>query len=58
MCRATALAYIRLKTCSLHWCGYSIKYGSAITAYQAGLDAISTVSDWCSNVLESPEANR
>ena len=37
MCRASALAYSRLNVCSVHSCGNSIRYGSAITAYQDGL---------------------
>ena len=44
MCRASAVAYSRLNTCSLQSKGYSISDGSAMTAYQAGCDTICTVN--------------
>ena len=57
MCRASALAYSRLNVCSVHSYGNSIKYGSAMTAYQDGLETIWTVSDWCRSVSEPPDVD-
>ena len=57
MWRASALAYSRLNVCSVHSYGYSIRYGSAITAYQAGFDTICTVSDWCCSVSDLPDSS-
>ena len=54
MCRASAFAYYRLNVCSEHSWGYSIKYGSAITAYQAGCNTTCTWIKRFPKVSDSP----
>ena len=41
----------------MHSCGYSIRYGNAITAYQAGLETICTVRLWLRSVPDLPDFN-
>src|SRR5688572_9988940 len=55
MVRASVFAYKRLKICSEHSYGYSIRYGSAITAYHEGFETICTVRLWCSSVSDFPD---